>query len=455
LVALAGVLVFGAFLRLLWVDDIEYKMDEAWTFNMAQEARHSGVIPALGMPTSAGPLNPGFSLWIYIGLAELGAVVTPQDLARMVQCANIGALLFLMWFAWKVVPRREREIWLWATALVAVNPLAVLFERKIWPPSVFPLFSMLFLLGWWYRRQRMAALLWGLIGALLGQINVPGFFFAAGFAIWAFLFDRRRVAWSAWLTGSVIGVLPMLPWLDYLWNQSGLHNARNGTLVHLVEGKFWLRWVLEPLGLGLDYSLGADFADFMRYPLVRGSPTYLMVVAQLTGVTAGAIIFWMAGQRLWKRKTSLVDCLVGRDSPSAFTVYAALWGFGLLLTLSAFSIHRHYMIVLYPLQFVWVARLALGPLPGAGRRYRQRGGTGGASQVSPGRQYLDPLLATRRLRLGRALLAILLVSQGLLSWQFLAYVHRGASVRGDYGPPLQAQDETMVEQWKAVGLRPQ
>jgi hypothetical protein len=424
---LAGVLVLGAVFRLLWVDDIEYKSDEAWTFNAVQQARHTGVLPTLGMPTSAGPLNPGLSLWIFIGLGELGAVNAPQDLARVVQVANIVALAMLAWFAWKVVPRREREIWLWATALVAVNPLAVMFERKIWPPSVFPLFIVLFLLGWWQRERRGPALLWGLVGALLGQLNVPGFFFAAGFALWAFLFDRKRVAWAGWLAGSVLGVVPMLPWLYYLFSQSGLHQTRVGTLVHLVEGKFWLRWVMEPIGLGLDYSLGDDFCDFLRYPLVGGYPTYLMLIAQAACVTAGATIFWQAARRVWDEKRSLAHRLIGRASPSAFTHNAALWGFGLLLTLSCFSIRRHYMVVLFPLQFVWLARLALGP---TGRPARQ-------------------------LRLGRVLLVVLLVGQALLSLQFLDYVHDSAWVRGDYGPPLKAQDATgTVQQWQEVGMVP-
>ena len=137
------------------------------------------------------------------------------------QIVNIAALLLLVGFAFRHVRREEREAWLWAAALVAVNPLAVLFHRKIWPPCVLPLLTLAMLYGWWYRQRRGAAFVWGFVGICLGQIHMAGFFFAAGFVLWALVFDRpwsERVAWRSWLLGSVLGSLPMLPWLVHLLN---------------------------------------------------------------------------------------------------------------------------------------------------------------------------------------------------------------------------------------------
>ena len=51
------------------------------------------------------------------------------------------------------VPVVEREAWLWAIALVAVNPLAVLYHRKLWNPSLFPLLTVCFLWCWWHRQR--------------------------------------------------------------------------------------------------------------------------------------------------------------------------------------------------------------------------------------------------------------------------------------------------------------
>jgi len=55
--------------------------------------------------------------------------------------------------------------------------------------------------------------------------------FAFGFTVWAFLFDRRRVAWGGWCVGSVLGVLPMLPWIAYL---IGGHSAAAARVERLV-----------------------------------------------------------------------------------------------------------------------------------------------------------------------------------------------------------------------------
>ncbi|HEX3313281.1 MAG TPA: hypothetical protein VHR72_00255, partial [Gemmataceae bacterium] len=259
---LIAVLVLGCVLRLIWVGDIEYKLDESWTFAQIQQIRQGGPVPAFGMPTSQGFLNPGLSLWVFLPLAELIQAQSPTDLARAIQISNVLALLGLVAFGLWIVPRAEREVWLWSAALVSVNPLAVLFQRKIWPPSVFPILIVLFLVSWWHRERRAGALCWGLIGASLGQINGPGFFFAGGFALWALLFDRKRVKWGSWFVGSCLGVVPMLSWLHYMLTDPHRLPVRR-LISNALEGKFWIRWTLEPLGFGLDYSLEDDFFDFL------------------------------------------------------------------------------------------------------------------------------------------------------------------------------------------------
>ncbi len=411
---LAGVVIVGALLRLVWVGDIEYKSDEAWTYKQVQSIRGGQPLPWLGMGSSQGPRNPGLSLWVFVGLAEVADIHDPMDLARAVQIANIAALAGLMVLALLVVPAGEREVWLWAIALVAVNPLAVLAQRKIWPPSIFPPVVTLFLLCWWYRDRRWAAFGWGLVGVCLGQIHIPAFFFAGGFVLWSALFDRRRPAWRAWLLGSLLGALPLIPWLHYLATEAVLRPRQPGAWSHIIDGKFWQRWALEPLGFGLDYSLGKNYVDFLRQPLIGGHASHLVLLLHiLAGAVGVAVLFracrgwWRAG---WPR----------HNVETAFTHNAALWGYGLLLTLSSFPVHRHYMIVLFPLQFLWLAHLALVPAR------------------TPG-----------SMRLGRGLLATSVVLQGLLSIHFLSYVHESQRIRGDYGTTFAAQQRDELDRAKA------
>src|SRR5262249_31944307 len=96
---------------------------------------------------------------------------------------------------------------------------------------------------------------------------------------------------------------------------------------------------------------------------------------------------------------------------TAFTLNAAALGFGLLMTLSCLPVHRCYMIFVYPFEFLWLARLALC--------------SRGAS--------------AQALRVGRALLATLCVTQCLLSASFLGFVHVHQSIQGDYGVTYGAQ----------------
>ena len=180
--AAAGVLlalVLGVGLRFVWPDDIEYKPDEIYTFTrtksfLAGNAVDPGISPWLGMPTSKGFANPGMSLWVFYAIGAVFGAETPPALARGVQACNVAALLLLAVFAWRAFTGREREWWLWAAALAAVNPFAVIFERKIWPPSVLPLLMLLFLMSWRCRATRWGALLWGATGTVAGQIHLAG-----------------------------------------------------------------------------------------------------------------------------------------------------------------------------------------------------------------------------------------------------------------------------------------
>jgi hypothetical protein len=418
MVAVGLIVVLGAALRLAWPLDIEYKADEEYTFLQTQAAGGPGSFPALGMPSSAGVRNPGLSVWVFILLAKLSAAHDPVRLAQAVQGLNVVALGLLVWFAYRVVPRREREPWLWAAALAAVCPLAVLFHRKIWPPSVLPVLSLLLLLGWWRRERRRGAFLWGVLGPLMGQIHMSGFFLAAGFAGWAAVFDRRRVAWSGWLAGSVVGTLPMAPWFHYLLTDAVHEAGPAAKWSRLLELKFWTHWVTEPLGLGLKYTFGNDFADFLRYPLVYGMPTYLVGSLHVVLFVIGLAILARASYRLWQDRGRWRDLAVGRDSATAFTQNAALWGFGLLLTLPCLPFQRHYLIIAFPLLFVWLARTALGP-----RRQSPAG-----------------------LRLGRLLLGVLCGAELLLSVQFLHFVHVNQRViQGHYQMPYRGQITTAAK----------
>ncbi len=409
LVALTLAVLLGAVFRLVWVHDIEYKGDEEWIFLQAQRG---GGSPWLGAKSSVGLPFPGMSQWVFRGLTALFAVSEPPDLARAVQTLNVLALVLLFVWAWRFLGDEDREPWLWATALVSLNPLAVLFHRKIWQPSALPFFSLLAVMGWWSRQQWWGAFAWGFFGICLGQIHMTGFFLMAGFLAWAALFDRRRVAWSGCLAGMCAGGVALIPWLYTVWTTFG---ARSGSSFHwtrILELKFWLRWVTEPIGLSLWYSLKRHFGDFLGYPIVAGHPTYAVLLLHAVAISVGVILLGRAVLLAWPRRRAWRDFLIGRASATAFTISAALWGFGTLLTASAVLIHRYYLLVAFPLPYVWLAWLALTSW-----------GTRPAAR-----------------KVGRTLLTVLCLAHALLSAAFLYYIHvNQGAVHGDYGIAYGAQ----------------
>jgi hypothetical protein len=335
----------------------------------------------------------------------------PVSLARVVQWLNVTAILLQVAFAWRCVPWPDREYWLWSAALLCVNPLAVLFHRKIWPPSVLPIFIVAFLVAWWHRERRLAAFAWGLIGAVIGQIHMGGFHFAAAALLWTWWRGGKPAAWKSWIAGSALGALPMIPWLKYLFASHGSRPAANIKWEHLFEAKYWLRWFSEPFGWGLDYSLGDDFVDYLSRPLIAGQATWFVGALHAAAIASAV---WL-GVRVYRQRRQLLDAaaVAQARTPTVMSQDFAMWGYGLLLTLTLTPIHRHYMIIVYPLEFIWVARMALGARPDD----------------------------SRRAMTGRALLAGMCALQLLISVSFLGYVHVKQRIRGDYGAVYRAQIE--------------
>ena len=68
-------ILIGTALRLIWVEDMEYKEDEEYMFLRHLRVGSSESIPWLGIPSGVYIKNPGMSVWIFLLLGKLiGAV---------------------------------------------------------------------------------------------------------------------------------------------------------------------------------------------------------------------------------------------------------------------------------------------------------------------------------------------------------------------------------------------
>ncbi len=406
---LALALAAGAIFRLAWVGDIEYKGDEALICALVRDFLRDGRVAAQGIPSSQNLRNPGLCVWVFY---PLGAVfgAGPTGLARGVQVLNILALVALVVFAWRVVPRPEREWWLWAAALASVNPVVVLLHRKIWPPTVLPLALVALLACWWYRERRWGSLGWGLLAALLPQVHLAGLFHAAALVGYTWLLERRTV-WRWWLVGAMLGALPAVPWACYVSTTRDRASAEVHALHRVIEGKFFSHWMTEPLGVGLGYALGRDTGDLAGWPRLAGRPTHGVAVLQAALVALGAWLVLRGLRRWWRQRPGIAAWLGAGRCPSDLLLHAAFWGFGLLLTFSCLRFYRHYLLWAFPLPAVWLARLAL------------------PHQATP-----------RAVRHGRRTLLAVCVGTALLTAALLGWIHQhGGTDRGEYGRTYASQ----------------
>jgi len=347
--------VIGAVLRLMWPEDIHFLGDESWTFEHVK----AGAWEPLGMPSSRGLKNAGMSLWVFIVLGKLGGVSTPAGLTRCVAVlALVGHALLLVIPLRLVDDEKDRRTWLWAIILAVTNPILLFLERKIWAQSVLPVFMTGIILGWMRRDTRGGAFAWGALGAVIGQIHMAGFFFIPALFAWTKLFSKeKRTSWIAWFAGSLVGALPAISWLLYL-----AHDRPPTT-----SSPWWLRFRLEfyqyflsdPLSLSGEYVLGNDIWRAMRWPVIGGHSTWIVLLAHGVLSVTAAILAWRTLVALWECRRDWRTLLRGGTNDTTLLLAAVLAGMGVLMTLPSISIHRHYMLATFPLQYVLTARIVL------------------------------------------------------------------------------------------------
>lgn len=383
----------GCLLRLVWAEDMKWKADEIWMYETARDVvTGKQPWPWLGMANGVGFLNPGLSVWCFIALAWV--TDDPVSMVRWVQGSNIVAIGLFIGFIVRFIPQSEQLIWLWGLAILSVNPLAIHFSRAIWSVDILLFFAFFVFVGHWFRQFRSGAFVWGLLGTLIGQIHMSGFFWQASLVLVSFwqqfkskskyqpqhsphhsiehstqYSKQHPTQWIPWALGSAIGLLPMIPWIRQIGGTAA--TIARPSWAELLTPNFPLHWLLSSWGLNLEYDLGPEFwRSFLLEPRIMGYPSLGVAVALLfLAVSAiAAIVRWW---HRWQHQRQslqqhLNDSIAERKSdlklepvPNAYLPY--LWAGGvvmpILLLLARVRIPGHYLIVLYPFIHIWVAVL--------------------------------------------------------------------------------------------------
>jgi hypothetical protein len=417
-------LLWGGALRLVWIDDIEWKKDERWSYQMSQEIGRTRPWPRVGMPTSLEMPNPGLSVWIFVPIGRIAS--SPPAMARFIAIINIVALLGFVAAVRGFLPPHQREPWFWGLALHAVSPFPVRLSRKIWPPALLTPFLLLLWVGHRHRQKRWGALTWGLTGALIGQVHLSGWFVAGGLALgtvlaeWRGTLSRSRY-WHWWLLGTILGLASAVPWLRDLPSLNNAAPATSIATLVLTKG-FTFLYGLVGAGTSLfPYAflgLGDESKLYMLIPHIDGVP---MRIPDVITWVISLIIASRFVARLWTQVIGpaidgFVRLITRSDAerrqsaeaaptqPVEAAPNGASTGFYLLSMIAipfatyALVIHvvfYHYYYVMCPLVFV--------------------------------------LLAVFMLPWRRALLAIV-IAEAIHGGMYLTYIHaNGGVTRGEYG----------------------
>jgi hypothetical protein len=88
MIGLAAAVRLGAVLRLVWVTDMEYKGDEAWTFDRTQHVGQTEPFAWVGMRSSLRFHSPGMKPWRFLLLRTLFAAKDPPWRAPSSRCRS-------------------------------------------------------------------------------------------------------------------------------------------------------------------------------------------------------------------------------------------------------------------------------------------------------------------------------------------------------------------------------
>ena len=352
-------LLIAALLRFAWIGDAEYKDDEDQLFQYSQAISTTHLWPAIGTTSGVREIrHPVLGVWTFALLADALHLRTPLAVTASVPGLSLLALALLFWFAWRVVPPPQRDIWLWTAALASVNLVATVYARKIWIPSLLPLFSVVLLIAWSHRHTRAGALIWGIDGALIGQIHMTGFFYAAAVLVGTALFSRRSTRWRAWLVGSAWGVIPALPWLYYLWiNHPALLEHASALPLTLFNLDFFRMAFEISLSQTAEFNLGSHFHEYLAYPVLFGVPTRAVDAARLSLHALGilALIVPLAVMLGRRRRPS------GVSDTHLCLFNGALAG--ILMSVAGVPNAPNHHLMLFPLEYLWIPTMVIGYLP--------------------------------------------------------------------------------------------
>ncbi|MCL4543570.1 MAG: hypothetical protein M1118_03055 [Chloroflexi bacterium] len=353
LVALTMTIAAGAALRLVQLNVVEFKGDESTVFNLVRLMLHSGQPAQVGMISSLGGFNP--PIFLYVLAPVVWLTDNPIFTTGWVALLNVLAIILCAIVVWRYIGPRASYL---ATLLYALAPWAVVFSRKIWEQEALaPLVLVAF---WGLLTLVVEGQVWGTaaaIAALLWMVQLhPSAILLVPVVGIVLLIYWRRLRPLPLAVGLALGILPLLPYIDYglqhRWsNVAPLLSSANRP-AHVDLWSLALS-VMNATGYGTLQLEGVPFTQFLQ-PLSYGSIISALGAALLVASVIASV--WCVGSIWLSRKIRNCEGPPGPSSATfgVVTALSLLWvALPVLLTVRhSIQLFQHYFLFSLPMTFV-------------------------------------------------------------------------------------------------------
>ena len=330
------IVVSASFFRITNLDLIEFKADEAINLLIASRPLFGHSIPYGGTVSSLGILNP--PLFNYLLFPIVFITLDPKIVSLSIGIINSIAVGFLFLLIKRYYGLSTGLI---ATILLAFSPWALVYSRKIWMQDLLVPLSIPFLYSIHKIVVDQKMFYWIIFFAsslFLLQLHPTSILFILPISI--FLLSRKiKVKLKYIIIGLVIGILPLLPYINYqLFNRcpdcKAFVAAKNKLSVKRSLETFSRPFQIIGQG-NFNYLIGRDMITFKnKYPLVYGLRSLLYIVYLILPI--GVFVFI-------KKITSL-----------RFLAYSAI-----ILPFAYYFLKiepfMHYYIIILPLLYLFLA----------------------------------------------------------------------------------------------------
>ena len=354
------ILLYAIYLRLGYLDIIEFKGDEFEWIQLAYQHLHNK--PTLvGLPSSVGLYYPPF--FAYLLSIPVSISTNPKFVTGFIAVLNLAGLWLLYVFVKRVFSLRLAWVVL---LLVATSPWTILYARKVWNPDCLLPFMLIFYITLASYLERPAGFKVWIMAALLAlitQLHMSAWFLFGPLFVFAALVKAPLSIRDVFI-GGLLFVLLYAPYITFhvitdfqnLNLFASYERPATFTQSNLASAIDNIKWTyIISSGTGLSYSLGNEFDTFYKNRYLAVPYIFFCIVLFVAAI--GTIRCLVLSARCSFHRSQWSDMPRSTQILSLFTLILFL----MHLSYFIFKVPAlpHYNVIFYPIIFIIAAKVGI------------------------------------------------------------------------------------------------